>query len=489
MYNVFKRPMFKRGGTPAQGTGIMSHVEPRVNARLGYPDFSNATQAPASMRGGLTNFQGSNVTKAPSNLLQYQKLMGGLTPEVEQAPFIEGEEIDSTSPLMSGYKTWEEVPKVIKNLPFTKDLFEARQQDRKQAEAEASARPARDFVDYLNTETPEKEETALEKGKRLAAEKAAAEKPTGVKKALSKEEEIKSEASFIKNLLKDEQFSRGETALILAEALATPGGFNKKLEKVRALALPLVRARNKEDKAVTLEAYKAYKEKEKYQTKYDQPTNTYKDVMYTAGARKRSGDPRPLQDIADEILKEMESGDKKLQKTLLAKSQADIKSDYTTLLKQQQVINNLDAEKDAEKIKKLQKAYGLKLDTFKKTYADNPEFNSVYPTYKNSLGFKDGGRASFALGTDPNESDSEIEDIVSTTVDTFGTETQEKPVVKLTYEELRTRLPKEINDQVVQLISSSEEALQEFAYITTQADVNNFNVKYGVNLIIPPTQA
>ena len=43
-YNVFKRPMFKRGGTPAQGTGIMSHVEPRVNARLGYPDFSNATQ-------------------------------------------------------------------------------------------------------------------------------------------------------------------------------------------------------------------------------------------------------------------------------------------------------------------------------------------------------------------------------------------------------------------------------------------------------------
>jgi hypothetical protein len=114
MYNVFKRPMFKRGGTPAQGTGIMSHVEPRVNARFGYPDFSNATQAPASMRGGLTNFRGSNVTKAPSNLLQYQKLMGGLTPEVEQAPFIEGEEIDSTPPLMSGYKTWEEVPKVIK---------------------------------------------------------------------------------------------------------------------------------------------------------------------------------------------------------------------------------------------------------------------------------------------------------------------------------------------------------------------------------------
>ena len=26
MFNVFKRPMFKRGG-PSKGTGIMSHVE------------------------------------------------------------------------------------------------------------------------------------------------------------------------------------------------------------------------------------------------------------------------------------------------------------------------------------------------------------------------------------------------------------------------------------------------------------------------------
>jgi hypothetical protein len=39
------------------------------------------------------------------------------------------------------------------------------------------------------------------------------------------------------------------------------------------------------------------------------------------------------------------------------------------------------------------------------------------------------------------------------------------------------------------MLSSSEEALQDFAYIRTQDDVNNFNVKYGVNLVVPPTQA
>ena len=79
-------------------------------------------------------------------------------------------------------------------------------------------------------------------------------------------------------------------------------------------------------------------------------------------------------------------------------------------------------------------------------------------------------------------------DVVTSNVDFGGTTTPIKPVEKLDYATLRDRLPKEINDQVVQLLASSEQALQDFAYITSQNDVNNFNVKYGVNLIIPPAQ-
>ena len=63
-----------------------------------------------------------------------------------------------------------------------------------------------------------------------------------------------------------------------------------------------------------------------------------------------------------------------------------------------------------------------------------------------------------------------------------------KPVNKLSYPELRDRLPKEITDDIVQLIANSEEALQDFAYIRTQRDINDFNVKYGVNLILPATR-
>lgn len=85
------------------------------------------------------------------------------------------------------------------------------------------------------------------------------------------------------------------------------------------------------------------------------------------------------------------------------------------------------------------------------------------------------------------------EDIISSQV-SFGEKTPEdatvveKPVQKLSYNELRDRLPQEITDDVVRLLANSEEALQEFAYIRTQEDVNGFNVKYGVNLVIPPQQ-
>ena len=71
---------------------------------------------------------------------------------------------------------------------------------------------------------------------------------------------------------------------------------------------------------------------------------------------------------------------------------------------------------------------------------------------------------------------------------TVGANTTEntRPVNKLTFSELRNRLPKEITDDVVQLLANSEQALQDFAYIQTQEDINNFNVKYGVNVILPP---
>ena len=63
-------------------------------------------------------------------------------------------------------------------------------------------------------------------------------------------------------------------------------------------------------------------------------------------------------------------------------------------------------------------------------------------------------------------------------------EVEEAPET-LSYQELRRRLPPEVTDDVVVLLSQSGEALTDFAEIQTQVDVDNFNAKYGVNLVLP----
>ena len=52
------------------------------------------------------------------------------------------------------------------------------------------------------------------------------------------------------------------------------------------------------------------------------------------------------------------------------------------------------------------------------------------------------------------------------------------------YDMLRARLPQEISDEVVKLISYNKEAFADFASIKNQEDVTSFNEKYGVELVI-----
>jgi len=56
---------------------------------------------------------------------------------------------------------------------------------------------------------------------------------------------------------------------------------------------------------------------------------------------------------------------------------------------------------------------------------------------------------------------------------------------QLSYDELRARLPKEIGDDIIRLLANSYEALGDFAQIRTQTDVDQFNQKYQVQLVLP----
>ena len=59
------------------------------------------------------------------------------------------------------------------------------------------------------------------------------------------------------------------------------------------------------------------------------------------------------------------------------------------------------------------------------------------------------------------------------------------PKIPLSYNELRGRLPESIGDDIVKLLSTSYQALADFAEIRTQADVDNFNMRYQVQLVLP----
>lgn len=102
-----------------------------------------------------------------------------------------------------------------------------------------------------------------------------------------------------------------------------------------------------------------------------------------------------------------------------------------------------------------------------------------------SSGNKDGGIIGYAEGG--------LTEMVSEETMGEGTEMEEEVMTEqttgssapLTYEQLRQRLPKEIPDDVIKLIASSDEALLAFSNIATQQDVDEFNVKYGVELVLP----
>ena len=98
---------------------------------------------------------------------------------------------------------------------------------------------------------------------------------------------------------------------------------------------------------------------------------------------------------------------------------------------------------------------------------------------KRRLGMAEGGRVGYRSGkmVQPNAMQAAMP------MDQ-GSETPPE-VQNIDYDTLRARLPATITDDIVRLISTSAEAMEDFATIQTQQDINNFNEKYGVELVLP----
>ena len=108
---------------------------------------------------------------------------------------------------------------------------------------------------------------------------------------------------------------------------------------------------------------------------------------------------------------------------------------------------------------------------------DSPEaadftIRELQKKYYFGASFEKGGRVGLKLGTEPKMME----------------EVAEQPrgeVQELSYTELRARLPQEISNDIVRLLSQSKQALLDFANIQTPEDIASFNQQYEVNLTLP----
>ena len=503
MYNVFKRPMFKMGGQADQGSGIMSHVEPRQNymfgsiaqpltpfqtayadlpiqgyamgGRIGYaqagpvmpgtlPTVKSAyptygrEQLIESMYGkeNIQNAYQREIDRYKQNIQNLQGRSGMLSQDPESGVFLPGIEENIS-------REEQGLAKLLS--PEGKKSFETRK------------------LEELNRLRKQEGLTSLVQKEEPKTTVTGDEEEDDTRKATLKEtiktdprNEIRKEADMLKELLKDEGLTTAENALIVAKALATPGGFNAKVQAAADLALPIMRQRSKLDRDVVLEAYKTSKEMEKAKIaagkKSAQQEILEESVQAQLNVAKKTKDP-----VTGETLYNGKTRDQIRNQVYSAYTQ---KIPYA---QQQQAAALKKSREDAIARLTEEAAKKGKLPDQKIIDKYKGEIEQADKLLSGQL-YAKGGRVKKQLGgmSNETETDTQTSDVL---VDTNVEGVPEKPVQKLSFEEIRTRLPKEITDDIVRLIASSAEALQDFSYIRTQQDINEFNVKYGVNLVLP----
>jgi hypothetical protein len=497
MYNVFKRPMFKLGGQADQGSGIMSHVEPRQNYMFG------------SVAQPLTPFQ-----TAYADLPIQGYAMGGRIGYAEAGPVLPGTLPGAGFNIPSMYQRFQDQavePTAISSDATGINSLAQRRLDR--LRGMPSFNPVKPIIDYykgnqaldailmqeglINEKSTLPEITKARKDYRI---KIALEKPgteldkqdnTGEPKKVTTKKpdfeettktdprsKIREEADMLKGMLKDEGLTTAENALLIARALATPGGINAKIAAAGEMALPLLRDRAKLDKEAVLKAYERTGELEKARIAAGALTPQQKLIRDDVEITKQRAIQEGKAIVGpDGITRYNGLTEAEIRQRVMA----PIFGKYTT--------KELDAK--IIETRKLEEKINQELAKPKPDQKIISNLQEKININKELYKFATGGRVNKAAGgmsiTDTTVEDTtdgtreQSQEIVDTNVDGFPM----KPVQKLSFEDIRNRLPKEITDDIVRLISNSSEALQDFAYIKTQQDVNQFNVKYGVNLVLP----
>jgi len=514
MYNrVLKRPMFRKGGPADQGSGIMSHVEPRRNFEGGGGYFEDVPFG--RLLSNLGEGVKTNLIKEPAAAIYNLGAVPiNLTSEFFTGynPGFSGERLfgleGKTDPLtFSTYK-----PDTAKFLGFNTSAKPGYTYDK------SKGITALDIGKTYEAQARQEEQAAIDREKQKQIEqnppkvnttKFNETDKTAPVTVADKKARIKEEAGYLKELLGQEDLGKGELALVMSAALSTPGTISDKINAAVKLAMPLAKSKEKENKDLILKAYDAYREREKAEIAAGKATDIERRAIGIAEAKTRTlpksvgpngeilykdedGKLKSAQQLRDEQMLLNEPVSKEMQISASSIGSQSTKKDIIRIASEiEETKTNIEKLKAAGKQKEADKAQESLNGLYKKfnLYRAEPAFKMLHPSLVN---LKKGGRVKLASGsevedlTDDTTDDTEVDKLETSQMTAQGQTTPIKPVMKLTYGELRARLPKEITNDVVQLLSMSEQALQDFAYISTQSDVSKFNVKYGVNLVLPP---
>ena len=285
--------------------------------------------------------------------------------------------------------------------------------------------------------------------------------------------------------------TKGMAAIALSEAIGTPGTIADKAAVLNKSLLGLMVNKKTDKKEIAMLAYRATKEIEKAKIVADKEGFSEKQFSRMMDLRRIVKDNTGTYN--EEQKKNANAELSLLEQTidsLGGKNKTGLGAGF-----KQGLEASLALDKAADKIIKFK---GHKNnDTYKKMISEynaalsylaaendpaiNAAITQIQSRMQNALGKKDGGRIERALGS-PETGEMGTMPMSQTT---NNSETPTAQVSKLSFEELRSRLPQEVTDDVIRFLSQSEQALQDFAYIRTAGDVKKFNMKYGLNLVLP----
>ena len=292
-------------------------------------------------------------------------------------------------------------------------------------------------------------------------------------KELTFDDIYQTEYNRLERLIGGREDEKGMLAIALSDAIGTEGTIADKAAALNKSLLKIVGERKANRRDIAKLAYSATKEIEKAKIAAGKVSDSQKNL-----------------NRAEKLVGIINNKNSSKEDIAAAKSELkNLKDAVSIFSKKDTSLSSTDSKliQAFDKLAiKLSNIEDKNSDIYKKTYAKYIQARSLVsniPEAGQNILFndalagltvkKDGGRIGYAMGT-PEPNSKGMSDVPAEPVEQ-----------NLSFEQLRSRLPKEITDDIVRLISGSSQALQDFAYIRTQGDVNKFNMKYGVNLVLP----